>query len=253
MSGTAFQNLFDKQSQAYSLYRPGYPEELFEFVLKHVPQRELAWDAGTGSGQAALRLAESFEKVIATDSSEAQISKAPVHAKISFRVGAETQSEIADSSCDLVTAASAIHWFDLSSFYPEVKRVLKDGGVIAAWCYSWLIVPDEIKDRIEHFYKSIEPYWPAPLEHVRTEYRNLDFPFEEIPATKIIQDASWTLERMLGFYSSWSGVQVQRDQTGKDSVQELAESLRPLKLEDSIEVKIPIHLRVGRHLKERNS
>jgi ubiquinone/menaquinone biosynthesis C-methylase UbiE len=36
---------------------------------------------------------------------------------------------------DLVTVASAIHWFDLDRFYAEVRRVVKPGGAIAAWTY----------------------------------------------------------------------------------------------------------------------
>lgn len=34
---------------------------------------------------------------------------------------------------DLVTAASALHWFDLPAFYREVRRVLKPHGCLAAW------------------------------------------------------------------------------------------------------------------------
>jgi hypothetical protein len=32
-----------------------------------------------------------------------------------------------------VTAASALHWFDLPRFYKEVRRVLKPHGCLAAW------------------------------------------------------------------------------------------------------------------------
>jgi len=36
---------------------------------------------------------------------------------------------------DLVTVASAIHWFDLEKFYAEVRRVVKPGGTVAVWTY----------------------------------------------------------------------------------------------------------------------
>lgn len=41
------------QSKQYSGGRPNYPEELFHFIASNTPSHELAWDAGTGTGQAA--------------------------------------------------------------------------------------------------------------------------------------------------------------------------------------------------------
>ena len=41
---------------------------------------------------------------------------------------------------DLVTVAQALHWFDIQAFFSEVKRVLKNGGVLAAWTYGLLEV-----------------------------------------------------------------------------------------------------------------
>lgn len=48
---------FSRQSASYAKYRPGYPPELFDFILSHVKGREAAWDCATGNGQAANQLA----------------------------------------------------------------------------------------------------------------------------------------------------------------------------------------------------
>lgn len=45
--------LFIKQAAQYAEGRPSYPSELFEFIASKTPCKDLAWDAGTGSGQAA--------------------------------------------------------------------------------------------------------------------------------------------------------------------------------------------------------
>jgi hypothetical protein len=37
-------DLFSEQSEAYFKYRPGYPVELFEYILGYVQDRKLAWD-----------------------------------------------------------------------------------------------------------------------------------------------------------------------------------------------------------------
>jgi hypothetical protein len=46
-------NLFLNQAKQYAATRPAYPMELFEFIASKTPRRDLAWDVGTGSGQAA--------------------------------------------------------------------------------------------------------------------------------------------------------------------------------------------------------
>ena len=45
---------------------------------------------------------------------------------------------VAPASIDLATAAEALHWFDLNNFYPEMRRVLRPGGTLAAWGYGLL-------------------------------------------------------------------------------------------------------------------
>lgn len=46
--------LFDKQANIYSDARPTYPSEWYKIVAEHSLHRSLAWDVGTGSGQAAI-------------------------------------------------------------------------------------------------------------------------------------------------------------------------------------------------------
>jgi tRNA/tmRNA/rRNA uracil-C5-methylase (TrmA/RlmC/RlmD family) len=63
---------FSLVAKGYAAGRPGYPEELFDWLAATVaPARGVAWDAATGSGQAAWGLAHRFDRVIATDISAA--------------------------------------------------------------------------------------------------------------------------------------------------------------------------------------
>ena len=127
-----FKDYFSTQAKEYSKYRPKYPPELFEYLASLVKEHKTAWDSATGSGQAAIGLAPYFEKVIATDASESQIIHAHPHEKIEYRVASSEDSGIEDNSINLATVATAIHWIDTNKFYPEIRRVLKKGGVIAS-------------------------------------------------------------------------------------------------------------------------
>ena len=47
----SFQDHFSKQASLYARYRPQYPAALFEYLASVAPEREAAWDCGTGNGQ----------------------------------------------------------------------------------------------------------------------------------------------------------------------------------------------------------
>ncbi len=131
-------------AEIYATYRPLYPEALFEFLRSISPSGGLAWDCGTGNGQAAVGLTKFFDAVHATDASENQISKCFPHPKIKYAVSPCEKVELATESVDLVTSAAAIHWFPFETFFPEVQRVLKPQGICAAWCYKESSVSSEI-------------------------------------------------------------------------------------------------------------
>ncbi|MEY4581339.1 MAG: hypothetical protein RL701_6042, partial [Pseudomonadota bacterium] len=133
----SFQDHFSTQASIYAKSRPRYPATLFAELAALAPARTLAWDCGTGNGQAAAMLGELFEQVIATEPSAAQLAEAVPHPRVRYEQSpAERSPSIADASVDLVTAAQAAHWFDRPAFYQEVERVLRPGGVIALWTYE---------------------------------------------------------------------------------------------------------------------
>jgi methylase of polypeptide subunit release factors len=71
-----FEDHFSKQSQLYAQHRPQYPNEIYAYLASLAPGHSLAWDCGTGNGQAAVGLAKYFDRVYATDASTEQISRA---------------------------------------------------------------------------------------------------------------------------------------------------------------------------------
>ena len=72
---------------------------------------------------------------MATDPSAQQIENCASDLKITYLVEPAEKSSLSTGSVDLVTVGVALHWFNFDMFFPEVKRVLKKGGIIAAWAY----------------------------------------------------------------------------------------------------------------------
>jgi SAM-dependent methyltransferase len=244
-----FKDHFSTRSSRYAAFRPCYPAELFTYLASLTPGHDLAWDCATGSGQAARGLAKHYTLVSATDASAAQIDAAVPHTGVEFRVAPAQASSLPDRSADLVTVAQAAHWFDLPAFYAEVCRVLKPGGLLAIWCYERLAVAPALDAIVEDFYAGLlGPYWPPERRLVESGYRDLDFPFAEVPAPAMPMTASWTLDQLLGYFSTWSALKAYQKATGEDPLPALRERLASawISLDQAKTIKWPLSVRLGR-------
>jgi SAM-dependent methyltransferase len=198
-------NPFATEAAEYAHLRPTYPDELFEFLATVVASRNVVWDCATGNGQAATHLTKYFGKVIATDQSGEMIAQAPPDPGITYRVAEAEDSRIEDHSVDLVTVASAIHWFDLDRFYAEVRRVVKPGGAIAAWTYYTPVFGcaiDAIIQRLAH--DVLGAYWDERVHYVVDEFHDLPFPFEPIEAPPFQTAMKWDMQDLLAYFETWS-------------------------------------------------
>ncbi|MDY6936719.1 MAG: class I SAM-dependent methyltransferase [Cyanobacteriota bacterium] len=203
-----FKDYFSTQAAAYSTYRSGYPNALFEYLASLCPQSNRAWDCATGNGQVARGLVPYFQTIIATDASSAQIENAIVHPQIYYRVEPAENTTIETDSIDLITVAQALHWFDIDRFYLEAKRVLKPRGVIAVWCYQLLSISEEIDSILEEYYHQIVgEYWLPERQLIEEQYRSIYFPFEEIQTPSFLMESLWSLDRILGYLETWSATQ----------------------------------------------
>ncbi|HJW16875.1 MAG TPA: methyltransferase domain-containing protein [Flavisolibacter sp.] len=203
-----FKDHFSKQAGIYSKYRPGYPAELFSYLNSLAGQHELAWDCGTGNGQAAIGLAKYFNKVIGTDPSSEQIKYAFPKENVEYRVEKAEQTSLPDSSADLVTIANALHWFDFNQFYPEVKRVLKSGGIIAAWAYIPPSISPEIDTCIRDFHDVVlNDYWIAENRYAEAGYKTIPFPFGQMVAPAFQSKKEMSLFDFREYLCTWSAVQ----------------------------------------------
>ena len=209
---------FAGQAQRYARFRPEYPPALYGFLLRLVPARELAWDCGTGNGQAARALALYFARVVATDISPERIRYAAAPSNVSFQVAeAETPDQFAPASVDLVTVAQAAHWFEPGAFYETVSAALKPTGIIAIWGYGLGSISSEI-DAILHPYgrEFLAPYWSERNTIVLEGYRQLPFPFVRIEAPRLQMSAKWTLAHLKGYLDSWSATYAYKERVGRD-------------------------------------
>jgi ubiquinone/menaquinone biosynthesis C-methylase UbiE len=240
---------FSGHAACYQQFRPNYPAPLFEYLASLCHAHDLAWDCATGNGQAAVALAPYFANIIATDFSAQQIDQAHADPRVRYLVAPADEVPIQDAQVDLVTVAQALHWFDLATFYPEVRRVVRPDGIVAVWCYELHHITPEIDAIVHRLYADIVgAYWPPERRIVEDGYRTLAFPFEELATPEFQMVHSWNLEHLMGYFGSWSSTQRYRKQTGDDPIALIADGLKAAwgDPERTRDVVWPLNLRVGR-------
>jgi SAM-dependent methyltransferase len=246
MTTAGFKDHFSKQAADYAKFRPRYPKELFRWLGSVAPANELAWDCATGSGQAAVELANVFEQVIATDASEKQIGNAERHPRVEYRVATAEESGLEPQTVDLITVAQALHWFDLACFEAEARRAAKFGGIVAAWAYKLATVSPAIDAIVGRYYSDVVgSYWPA--ERVLVEkFEDLPFGFERIETPSFEMRAEWKVEQLLGYLGTWSATQRFMAAEQRDPLEEMEAELREAWGEDVRRVVWPLTVRAGR-------
>ncbi|MEO6102671.1 MAG: class I SAM-dependent methyltransferase [Pseudoxanthomonas sp.] len=204
-------------------WRPTYPDTLFAAITAVVPSGASVWEPGCGSGQATRGLSERFARVHATDPSAAQIEQhwaridAPGNVTLAVEAGEATA--LPDRSIDLVAVAQALHWFDRARFFVECQRVLRPGGVLAAWTYQDMVFDGDLEAAAYAFRTEIAPYWPSERVEVDTGYAAYAWPFPALPAPSLWLTAEWTLPQLLGYLSSLSATARCRTASGRDPVE----------------------------------
>jgi SAM-dependent methyltransferase len=132
-------NYFDSRgaAQRYAKNRPYFHPLVIEKIkgflglTKPVPR---ALDVACGTGQSAVALKEISEEIVGVDASEEMLAQASGDDRISYVKAAAEDLPFPDAEFDLVTVASALHWFDRERFLAETARVLRPSG--------WLVVYD---------------------------------------------------------------------------------------------------------------
>ncbi|CAG2003595.1 unnamed protein product [Fusarium graminearum] len=201
-----FRNYSSQQASNYAEGRLGYSEALIEFVLKQHNssggRNGVLLDVGCGPGPATRMLAPHFDVAYGADPGLSMIEKAQqmggiskAGAQIEYKVsGAEELDKIdglEHSSIDLITAATAAHWFDMPKFWNAAAKLLKPGGTVALWTafrQSDLSGGDKVQTLLEDFRENVlRPYSSAGSQITNDGYVDLLMPWDD-PTTASLYD-----------------------------------------------------------------
>ena len=133
---------FSGLADVYSKYRPSYPAEVLQMIRENIGGMAVIADIGAGTGKFTRCLCKlENAEIICAEPNADMLEKAKLSladearlGKVRFMQTAAEDTQLADSSVDIVTAAQAFHWFDAAGFKAECRRILKPHGkVLLLW------------------------------------------------------------------------------------------------------------------------
>jgi SAM-dependent methyltransferase len=128
----------------YDRFRPGPPEVVLSVLTTHAgaERPRLVVDLGCGTGLSTRAWAGRAGRVIGVEANARMVAQARAATEVSnveFVEGFAHEAEIDDESADIVTCAQSFHWMEPAPVLAEAARMLRDGGVFAAYDYD--VVP----------------------------------------------------------------------------------------------------------------
>ncbi len=222
-------------------------------LAQRSPDLSLAWDSGTGSGQAAVQLATHFDNVYATEPSQQQIDNAQPHPNVKYAVERAENPSLSDDSVSLAVAAQALHWYDLPRYFNEVRRVLKPGGLLAVFGYDWFFINEKIDAVVEKaILAPLRPHWAENNQLLWDGYRTIkfpdDFPEHELALPPFAIHLRWSLEDLLAYVQTWSAARKFIDVGNPNFFSQVRAQLAEVwgTPECQLDVVMPIHIRVAK-------
>lgn len=134
-------------AEQYDAYRLAAPVALPPLLsqLVEAPRPALVVDLGCGTGLSTRLWADIAQQVIGVepnDDMRAQAEQCLAHerpddGRLRFIGATAEQTDLPDGCADIVTASQAFHWMEPTATLAEVARILRQGGVFAAYDYDW--------------------------------------------------------------------------------------------------------------------
>lgn len=144
----------------YDQNRPTAPQEVVKLIttyLQHQPQTVV--DVGCGTGLSTFIWLNEAEQIIGVEPNDDMRAVAmskweAIHKpdNMQFVKRLSHELELPSASADVITCSQSFHWMEPQSTLREFARVLRPGGVFAAYDCDW---PPALNWKIEEQYKRL--------------------------------------------------------------------------------------------------
>src|SRR3954451_9435306 len=130
---------YDREGFAsrYDRYRPRPPRPLLAVLCRYarVERPALVVDLGCGTGLSTRVWSGVAERAIGVEPNSAMLAAAPPEPGVEYREAFAQDTGLGDGCADIVTCSQSLHWMDPEPTFAEAARIMRTGGVFAAYDY----------------------------------------------------------------------------------------------------------------------
>ena len=135
---------FSGFAELYDIHRPKPPEVIVDLLTQiAAKQHPVVVDLGSGTGLSTLLWTRVAAEVVGVEPNADMRVQAERRAAesgastVRFVEGLSTATGLPDRYADIVTCSQSLHWMEPNGTFAEVARILRDGGVFAAYDCDW--------------------------------------------------------------------------------------------------------------------
>lgn len=158
---------FDQDPSGYDRWRPEYPPQLIQDILRYAGRVESAIEVGMGTGLATLPFLQIGCRLTALEPGAklAAYAKSKFSAYPNLTVKQVTFEDFEGEGgkADLIYAASSFHWVTPDIGYPKALGLLKSGGTLAVFRACPSPAPGDVAEEIDRVYDRYSGYFTAHL------------------------------------------------------------------------------------------
>jgi ubiquinone/menaquinone biosynthesis C-methylase UbiE len=204
--------------------------------LAEAERPALVVDLGTGTGLSARAWAGRAERIVGIEPDDAMRGVAEARGGgVEYVAATSSATGLPDACADVVTCSQSLHWMEPEPTFAEVGRILRRGGVFAAYDYDAIPV---VHPELDAAYESVMdaaraarertgrispwtarvPLWKA--EHLQRMRDSGRFRFTRELVMHSVEEGD--AERFVGGARSMGAIEVHKDELGLDELESAA-------------------------------
>jgi ubiquinone/menaquinone biosynthesis C-methylase UbiE len=221
-------------AHGYDRHRPSPPEALLELLVRltGAGRPRLVVDLGSGTGLSTRAWAGRAERVIGVEPDAGMRAVAEEQGSAEYVEGDSEATGLEGACADLVTCSQSLHWMEPEPTFAEAARILRPGGVFAAYDYDAVpVVHPEVDAAFEDVlarakelregsdvwapWRSRRPFWKE--EHLSRMQESGHFRYAREAVLHSVEEGD--ADRVLGLIRSYGAIEMHKDELSLDELE----------------------------------
>lgn len=252
MTSLDSKKLFFGKAHDYSMYRPGYPDELFKILRDKygLNSDSIVCELGAGTGKFSKLVSAYCSKVFSVEPNKDMREEGIKNCEgtcVSYIDGSAEDTNLDSDSVSFVFAVQSFHWFNKETTKEEVRRILKKDGLFAIVWNDW---EDKDNEFSVDYFKLISS-WKERMTGEKFQHKNVDdrkrfFKDSKYETETVIHSKKYSLKELIGLTKSLSYAPSDNNPLYDEFINEVIKIFNKYSVDDTVTFDFHTEMFIGR-------